>query len=164
MPHQAPSQTDINAPTQPSIRALFALLLQSLFQNGCTPGFKRLFGEAERLLADLLFRTAVKQSGRTDISAATHECFIVWGGHTLQFGIRARPGAINPYHRIILTRRRAARLAYIRRALARRSRFSRKRHKVYARANRRRAAQASSRHRARLRPTFHTPSRIAAPP
>lgn len=164
MPHQATSPTDINAPTLPSVRALFALLLQSLFQNGGAPDFERLFGEAERLLADLLFRAAVKQSGRTDISTATHECFIVWRGHALHFGIRARPGAIHPYHRIILKRRHAARRASIRCALARRSRFSRKLHKVYACANRRRAARSSSRHHARLCSTFHIPSRIAAPP
>lgn len=164
MAETAASLFDPSVPTLQRVRALIALMLRLLLQPDRAAEVERLCAETEALLAAHLLKGAIALSGRTDISGETHEAYVIWRGGLMQFGVRARPGALHPLHRIIIERRRALRRARILRALARRTRFSRKRHKIYARAHRRSYGAACARHVASRRAPAHMPTRIAAPP
>lgn len=164
MAETAASFFDPSAPTLQRVRALIALMLGLVFQPDRAAAFDRLCAETEALFAAHLLKCAIALSGRSDISTETHEAYVIWRGGLMEFGIRPRPGALHPLHRIILERRRTMRRARIQCALARRTRFSRKRHKIYARARRRCDGAASARHHAGRRATRHAPARIAAPP
>ncbi len=164
MADTAASLFDPSVPTLQRVRALIALMLRLLLQPDRVAELERLCAETEALLAAHLLQGAIALSGRTDISPETHEAYVIWRGGLMEFGVRAMPGALHPLHRIIIERRRTQRRARILRALARRTRFSRKRYRIYARAHRRCDGVSSARHGATRRAPAHTPTRIAAPP
>ncbi len=156
------SQHDHN-PTLDRVRALITLMFQCLGDPTRHLDLERLFAEAEQLLARLTFEAAARIAGRLDL-LETHEAYLVSNSRTFDIRVRLKASALHPHHQIILKHRRAARMAQYRRAMGRRSRFSRKLTYLYFRNQRRsygvRLARASE---SAASPT-HTPSRINAPP
>ncbi len=163
MANQAASLINPNAPALHRVRALMALMLSLIVNPDRAAELERLFAEAEQLLAHHLFEMAIALSGRADLRA-THEPVLEWRGSLLRFGFRLKPGAMHPHHRIMLSCWRAAAIDRYRRALARRSRFSRKLSVLHFRNQRRRQGVIVQRRRAGAQFPLHTPSRIAAPP
>ncbi len=159
----APTSPDHTSPTLDRVRALITLMLQFLEDPARHLDLERLFAEAEQLLARLTFEAAARIAGRPDL-LETHEAYIVSNTRSLDIRVRLKPSALHPHHRIILNRRRASRLAQYRRAMGRRSRFSRKLTYLYFRNQRRRYGVRITRHAASAAPTSHNPSRISAPP
>ncbi len=159
----APTSPDQYNPTLDRVRALIALMLQFLEDPTRHLDLERLFAEAEQLLARLTFEAAARIAGRPDL-LETHEAYLVSNSRSLDIRVRLKPSALHPHHRIILGRRRASRIAQYRRAMGRRSRFSRKLTYLYFRNQRRSYRPRLARHAASAAPTSHSPSRIAAPP
>ncbi len=159
----APTSQHDHNPTLDRVRALIALMLQFLEDPSRHLDLERLFAEAEQLLARLTFETAARIAGRLDL-LDTHEAYIVSNSRTFEIRVRLKPSALHPHHRIILNRRRTSRIAQYRRAIGRRTRFSRKLTYLYFRNQRRSYGGRFARHAASAAPTSHSPSRIAAPP
>ncbi len=159
----APTSQHDHNPTLDRVRALIALMLQFLADPTRHFDLERLFAEAEQLLARLTFEAAARIAGRLDL-LETHEAYAVTTGRRLDIRVRLKPSALHPHHRIILNRRRTARMAQYRRAIGRRSRFSRKLTYLYFRNQRRSHGPRLTRHAACAAPTSHNPSRISAPP
>ncbi len=159
----APTSQHDHNPTLDRVRALIALMLQFLEDPTRRLDLERLFAEAEQLLARLTFEAAARIAGRPDL-LETHEAYLVSNGRRLDIRVRLKPSALHPHHRIILIRRRASRMAQYRRAIGRRSRFSRKLTYLYFRNQRRSCAVRLTRALANAAPTSHTPARISAPP
>ncbi len=159
----ASPSADQSNPTLDRVRVLIALMLQFLQDPTRHLDLERLFAEAEQLLARLTFEAAARIAGRPDL-LDTHEAYAVTNGRRLDIRVRLKANALHPHHRIILNRRRTARIAQYRRAIGRRSRFSRKLTYLYFRNQRRSYAVSLTRALANAAPTSHTPARIAAPP
>ncbi len=159
----APISPDQSNPTLDRVRALIALMLQFLEDPTRHIELERLFAEAEQLIARLTFEAAARIAGRLDL-LETHEAYIVSDSRTFDIRVRLKPSALHPHHRIILNRRRTARMAQYRRAIGRRSRFSSKLTYLYFRNQRRSYGARLTRASANAAPTAHSPSRIAAPP
>ncbi len=159
----APTSQHDHNPTLDRVRALIALMLQFLEDPARHLELERLFAEAEQLLARLTFEAAARIAGRPDL-LETHEAYVVSNRRRFEIGVRLKPSALHPHHRIIINRRRASRMAQYRRAMGRRSRFSRKFTYLYFRNQRRRYGVRLTRHAACAAVPAHTPSRIAAPP
>ncbi len=159
----APTSPGHTNPTLDRVRALIALMLQFLEDPSQHLDLERLFAEAEQLLARLTFEAAARIAGRPDL-LETHEAYAVTTGRRLDIRVRLKPNALHPHHRIILNRRRTARIAQYRRAIGRRSRFSRKLTYLYFRNQRRSYAVRLASASAGAAPTSHTPARISAPP
>ena len=159
----APTSPDQSNPTLDRVRALIALMLQFLEDPTRHIDLERLFAEAEQLLARLTFEAAARIAGRPDL-LETHEAYAVTTGRRLDIRVRLKPSALHPHHRIILNRRRTSRMAQYRRAIGRRSRFSRKLTYLYFRNQRRSYAVRLTRTSATAVAPAHTPPRISAPP
>ncbi len=159
----ASPSADQSNPTLDRVRALIALMLQFLEDPARHLDLERLFTEAEQLLARLTFEAAARIAGRPDL-LDTHEAYAVTTGRRLDIRVRLKPSALHPHHRIILNRRRTSRMAQYRRAMGRRSRFSRKLTYLYFRNQRRSYGPRLARASASAASPAHTPSRIAAPP
>ncbi len=161
-----PAAQNLLNPTAPPlqrVRALIALMLQLLWSPNRAADLEALFAEADDILAQHIFTGAIMLSGRHDLRA-THEPYLVWRGATLAFGLRARPAALHPMHRIILANHRAGVINRYRRAIARRTRFSTRISYLHFANQRRRQGVLTTRRRATAAAPSHTPSRIAAPP
>lgn len=124
---------------------------------------EKLFAEAELLLAHLIFVCAARLAGRCDL-LETHEAYLIPGRNSFRIGVRLKAGALHPHHEIILNRWRTGVVARYRRAIGRRSRFSRKLSYLHFRNQRRRHSALIARGAACTASPSHTPSRIAAPP
>ncbi len=159
----APTSQHDHNPTLDRVRALIALMLQFLEDPTRHIDLERLFAEAEQLLARLTFEAAARIAGRLDL-VETHEAYVVRNGRRLDIRVRPKPSALHPHHHIILNRRCGSRIAQYRRAMALRTRFSRKLTYLYFRNQRRSHGPRLTRHAASAAPVCHTPSRIAAPP
>ena len=163
MTNVTPEPTDSLAPALARARALIALLFQMLGDPSRSADFHRLCEEAENLLLRCMFEGACRLAGRTDL-LATHEPYLAGKGRSFDIRVRLKPDALHPHHRIILNHWRAIRIAKYRRALARRSNFSRKLSYLHFRNQRRRHARIIARRRAGCATPSHTPARISAPP
>ncbi len=159
----APPSPDHTNPTLDRVRALIALMLSYLEDPTRHLDLERLFAEAEQLLARLTFEAAARIAGRLDL-LETHEAYAVTTGRRLDIRVRLKTSALHPHYRIILNRRRTARMAQYRRAIGRRSRFSRKLTYLYFRNQRRSYGVRLARASASAAYPAHTPSRISAPP
>ena len=112
----APTSPDHINPTLDRVRALIALMLQFLEDPTRHLDLERLFAEAEQLLARLTFEAAARIAGRLDL-LETHEAYVVSNGRRFDIRVRLKPSALHPHHRIILGRRRTARIARYLRAI-----------------------------------------------
>ncbi len=159
-PNPSPSPPN---PTLQRVWALVASMFDYLGDPTRAADLQRLFAEAEGLLARCIFEAAARIAGRPDL-LKTHEAYLVGEGASFDIRVRAKPGALHLLHRVIVERRRTGATARYRRALSRRSRFSRKLSYLHFRNQRRRHSATLVRRRAGCASPSHTPARIAAPP
>lgn len=150
-------------PALQRVWALIALMFDCLADPARRVHLDTLFAQAEDLLARLTFEGAARIAGRPDL-LETHEAYVIRTNNSFDIRVRRKPGAIHPHHQIILAKWRAGRIARYRRALGRRSRFSRKLSYLHFRNQARTQGRILSRLGARLPAPSHAPARIAAPP
>ena len=149
-------------PTLQRVRALIALLFQLIRDPARVADFNRICEEAERLLARCMFEAACRIAGRLDLLETHEACLAGNGGFNIR--VRPKPDAVHRYHRIIFNRERASLIERYRRALGRRSRFSRKLSYLHFGNQRRTHGPIIARRTSGCASPTHTPARVSAPP
>ena len=152
-----------NAPTLERVRALIALMIQLICNPSRLGEVAAMCAEAEALLARRLFDQLIEQTGREELRSFYEPVMRQRGGR-LEFSLRERPGALHPFHQIILATRRQRAFHRYGTALGARHRGPSRPTSIRRHNHLRRQRVIRSRSRATRAAPSHTPARIDAPP